>query len=738
MIRQGYYPLDPRVRRQVDALLGAGYEVDVICKRRADEAALQREGPLVVHRVRIASRRAGHLNYLAQYGAFFVFAAVLTAILHLRRRFDLVQVCTVPDSLVFAAIVPKLFGARVILDLHECMPEFYAVKFGAGMQHPVVRLIAWIEQAAIRFADLALTCTDQMRDAFVSRGAPADKVLVIVNSADESEFDPRRYPASPPSNGEFTVICHGTVERVYGIDTIVRAVSLLRDELPGLRLQIYGEGSALPEIRSLVSELELGDRVSVSGQFIPMDDLVKAIASADAGVVAMRRDLHRDLTLCNKMFDYIAMRKPAVVSRTHSVEAYFDDACFEMFDGGDPYDLARAIRELHSDPSLRIRLAERAAAANEPFRWPHQRKHYQDIVDRLIGKEAVGPDDGAARSMNRDLPLLAVAWDNHQARTQALADALGGRALYLRSRPQHKLALPIRYLVDGVRMWRLLGRHRPRALLVITPPVIPPVVALAWSLAHPCTVIVDCHTGAFHSWRWRWSMPLLRLACRHAKATLVHTTADEEIVRAWGVTPMLVPDDVPEMTQAEPLRPSPSPRVVVAGSLDGNEPVAAALAAARLLPDFEVRFTGDEHRVAAEIRRAAPANVVFTGWLDYRRFLGELLAAHVVAVFSTDPFIMNRAAFEGVGLARPLVLSDLPLLRVRFGEAAVFSTNHPSDMADAIRSAFHQQDELASRSTRLQGRLRAEHERALEQLRTVIEGGVRSIAQPVLEVAETQ
>ena len=107
-------------------------------------------------------------------------------------------------------------------------------------------------------------------------------------------------------------------------------------------------------------------------------------------------------------------------------------------------------------------------------------------------------------------------------------------------------------------------------------------------------------------------------------------------------------------------------------------------------------------------------------------------------MFSTDPFIMNRAAFEAVGLARPLVLSDLPLLRVRFGEAAVFSTNHPPDMADAIRRAFHHQDELASRSTRLQGRLRAEHERALEQLRIVIEGGVRSIAQPVLEVAETQ
>jgi glycosyltransferase involved in cell wall biosynthesis len=386
LIRQGYFPLDPRVRRQVDALLRSGFEVDVICKRRPDEPALERHGPLVVHRVPIAGRPSGHLNYLVQYGAFFVVAATLAASLHVRLRFDLVQVSTMPDSLVFAAFVPRLLGARILLDLHECMPEFYAVKFGTGLTHPVVRLIAGIEQAAIRFADAAITCTDQMRVAYESRGTPRHKVQVIVNSADESEFDPSRYRPAKRGTGEFTIICHGTVERVYGIDTIVRAVALLRDEIPGLRLEIYGEGTALPEIRSLISELQIENRVKVSGRFVPMDVLVQAIANADAGVVAMRRDLHRDLTHCNKMFDYIAMRKPAIVSRTRSVEAYFDDQCFAMFEPGDERDLARAIRELYLNPELGTRLAEQAAAANEPYRWALQRKLYQDIVRSVIGK----------------------------------------------------------------------------------------------------------------------------------------------------------------------------------------------------------------------------------------------------------------------------------------------------------------------------------------------------------------
>jgi glycosyltransferase involved in cell wall biosynthesis len=375
----------------VEALELAGHEVDVICLRRPGEQRLEKQGSVTAHRIPITTRRGGRINYVVQYGVFFAVAAVLSAVLHARRRFDVVQVNSMPDSLVFSAIVPRLLGARVLLDLHECMPEFYAVKFGVGLRHPAVRLVAWLEQAAIRFADGVITCTEQMRQAFVSRGAPPDKIEVVLNSANEDEFDPARQPSVRSEPEEFRLICHGTVERIFGIDVIVRAVALLRDELPGLRLAVVGEGSTLPEVRSLVEELGVSDRVQFSGRFVPLDDLVQAIASADAGIVALRRDIFRDLTHSNKMFDYITMRKPAIVSRTRSVEAYFDESCFQMFIPGDEHDLARAIRELHADPGLRNRLVSRAADVNQPYRWPHQRQRYQEIARALALGRARAP-----------------------------------------------------------------------------------------------------------------------------------------------------------------------------------------------------------------------------------------------------------------------------------------------------------------------------------------------------------
>src|SRR5260370_24469946 len=108
-----------------------------------------------------------------------------------------------------------------------------------------------MEQAAIRFADQVITCTEQMRSAFVSRGAQPAKIDVILNSSDEDEFDPGRATPSKPVPGELRLICHGTVERIFGIDVIVRAGALLKHEIPGRPLDIYGDGPALPEIQSL-------------------------------------------------------------------------------------------------------------------------------------------------------------------------------------------------------------------------------------------------------------------------------------------------------------------------------------------------------------------------------------------------------------------------------------------------------------------------------------------------------
>ena len=339
------------------------------------------EGVSVYH-LPIGRLRGGALRYFFEFVSFQLAATILVGALHLRRRYRVVETTSVPDWLVFAAIVPKLLGARVLLDLHECMPEYGATKYGVPMDHPMVRALGFLERASIRFADFVTTCTEQMRERFVERHAPAEKIAVILNSFDEERFPPERYRHAIREHDGFTLISHGTIEPNYGLDLVVRAVDLLKDKIPGLRFEIWGDGTHRAAVEALTRELGLEDRIQFSG-WVTMEKLLPHLAAADAGVVAVRRDPFREVTLCTKMFDLVSLGKPVVISRTRAVEAYFGSECFQMFESGDERGLAEAIYALYTDPDLQARLVQRATARGEPYRWVHQAKRYVEIVEGL-------------------------------------------------------------------------------------------------------------------------------------------------------------------------------------------------------------------------------------------------------------------------------------------------------------------------------------------------------------------
>jgi glycosyltransferase involved in cell wall biosynthesis len=383
VVRQHYVPQDTRVLREVTALADAGYEVDVLCVRKPGEATREQLGRVRIRRLAaVPGPGSGRARYLLRYLWFFVRAAVLVTLGHLRRRYQVVQVNSVPDALVFAAAVPRLTGARVLLDLQECMPEFFATKFGTSMSHPAVRLLIRLEQASIAFATAVVTPTAQLRELFVARGGDPAKISVVMDGADEEVF--RRRPQARPEPGRFTLISHGTIEERYGLDTAVEAVARLCAQIPGLRLRIYGEGSDKPRLARLARDCGVADQVWFSAGFVPFCELVEALSTADVGVVAMKRDAFRDVTLPGKLFDFVAMGLPAAVSRTRSVEETFGEDCFEYFTSGDAEDLARALRRLYEDPDGRARLADRACRVMEPYRWPAQRQAYLAVVDGLL------------------------------------------------------------------------------------------------------------------------------------------------------------------------------------------------------------------------------------------------------------------------------------------------------------------------------------------------------------------
>jgi hypothetical protein len=201
MVVLNSYPQgEVRVMREAEVLLRHGYQVDVICLRQPGEPFVTTHNGVGVYRVpmgRVMQRIAA--VQLLEYAAFLLMAFVTLTFLAFRRRYTSVQVHNLPDFLVFCALVPKLMGVPVILDLHDLMPEFYAARFGAGEQSLMMRLVKLQERLACQFADHVITVTEHWRRSLIRRHLPEDKCTVLMNLADDRIFNLTKSTATLPN-----------------------------------------------------------------------------------------------------------------------------------------------------------------------------------------------------------------------------------------------------------------------------------------------------------------------------------------------------------------------------------------------------------------------------------------------------------------------------------------------------------------------------------------------------------
>jgi glycosyltransferase involved in cell wall biosynthesis len=382
MVVHSYYPADPRVRREAEALLDAGWAVEIICLRGSSQPAVEDCGGATVYRLPVRRHRgSGIAVYLLEYFVFFVLASLRLIWLHLRRRYDVIQVHTMPDFLVFVGLFPRLMGARVVLDIHDLVPELYMLKFGGNTDHPVVRITRWVERQSCAFADHVLTAGEPFRRRLIARGVPGDKVTVVMNSA-----DPRLFSLRPPdtyrSDGNFTVMYHGGLFERYGLHIAVRAVAELHTRIPELQLRIYGEGEAVTSLRRLIEELRAESYISLGG-FVPLDTIPDLVQQADVGVVPYLQNPFTDLLYPTKAFEYIAMGVPVIISRTGAILELFAEVPDLFVEPGDVNDLALRILELYQNRARRIQLGDAAQRVYAPHTWERQRQAYLLLMGQL-------------------------------------------------------------------------------------------------------------------------------------------------------------------------------------------------------------------------------------------------------------------------------------------------------------------------------------------------------------------
>lgn len=387
------YPYEPRALRLAEAAQNAKYEVDVICLRQADEKDYEVYNGVHVYRVPISRSTSGSLlSILLQWCWFLLIAGARVTWLHLRHPYDIIHVHNMPDFLVFSALFPRFFGAKVILDVQDVSPELMAAKAKGRLRGVVWRLAIWQEYISIAFAHHVVTTGSLFEEVLMQRGVPKEKITSLLNSVDPRLFPPGRRCAPPfeSSGNAFILMYHGTLAERNGLDIAIRALALARRVVPRLQLHIqtFG-GEQLPVLKQLVMELGLSDSV-VFTDASPIDKLVDFVVHGDVGIIPYRCNGFSELVLPTKCYEYAWMQRPMIASDTRAIRSMFRPESIVLCDSSNPESFAEAIIDLYQHPEKRAQLVANAAEDYIPYQWETIAGCYQQLLASLCLKEEQG------------------------------------------------------------------------------------------------------------------------------------------------------------------------------------------------------------------------------------------------------------------------------------------------------------------------------------------------------------
>jgi glycosyltransferase involved in cell wall biosynthesis len=382
MLAYALYETDTRILQYAQALAARGDQVEVISLRTPGQPAQGLVNGIPVRRIQERGyTEKGKISFLLRILRFFCKSLALLTWRQFRRPYDLIHVHSVPDFLVFAALLPRLLGTKIILDIHDLLPEFYASKFGVSDKSLTFRLLLWEERLSCRFAHRVIAANHLWVQKLESRSVPPAKLSVFLNYPDTALFQPREKQGS---GGKFLILFPGSLNWHQGLDVAIRAFHHIADQVPEAEFHIYGDGGAKEDLIQLVERLRLQERVIFHG-WLPVPQIASLMAQADLAVVPKRKDSFGDQAFSTKTLEFMCLGVPLVLSDTTIDRHYFNDSVVRFFRSGDEQDLAQAMLQMIEDRELRERLAGNALEFVRAFDWNRKKLEYFELVDSLAG-----------------------------------------------------------------------------------------------------------------------------------------------------------------------------------------------------------------------------------------------------------------------------------------------------------------------------------------------------------------
>ena len=351
MIAYSDYNQDARIKSYIRILKKAGHCVDLLALKDASGKTVEHSEGFSLYRLSGKYRGGTKLSYAYSYLKFFLLAFLFLNKLDFRKKYSAIHVHNMPNFLVFATVLQRLRGKRVVLDNHDLMIPLYEAKFknnGKGFALPLLRL----EQKCSEAFSSAMICADHLQKEYLVKefDIPEEKITVILNLPHEDIF---RRIAVPKEDGVFKLVYHGTIAHRLGIDLMIEAMRKIRGQVP-VKLYIYGVGDFLDEVIALRDKYGLEKEVFIAGKAVPTEDLSEIICGMDAGLIANRKTDSTDRFMFPvKLLEYVYLGLPVIAPRLKIINRYFEEGMLYYYEPENIDDIVRNIILLYRDNNLR-------------------------------------------------------------------------------------------------------------------------------------------------------------------------------------------------------------------------------------------------------------------------------------------------------------------------------------------------------------------------------------------------
>ena len=369
------FSTDSRVQKETHAAAELGYQPDVYT---LSDKGLNKNYPFNFIKSYISQYKGSSKSkYIFSYLKFFLYCFFNLSFNFFKKRYKFIHFHNMPNFLVFSAIVPKLFGTKIILDIHDLMPELFSVKFNLSTTHFLIKLFYFEERISAKFATEIIATNSFHVERFKENGFENKRITQIINVADEKIF---YAPTKEETDSEELVLAYpSTLSKRLGIDSLIEALEILVKKGLLLKLNIYGDGEYRSEIIQIIKDKELESVIKLSESFISLKDLSFELDKAQVGVIPLPSNKSNDIAMPVKIYEFFAKKLCVVASDLPLLNYCFADTVL-FFKAGSSEDLARKIEYLYNNRKVMREFAEKGYKHFSSRTWDYYKTKYQSII----------------------------------------------------------------------------------------------------------------------------------------------------------------------------------------------------------------------------------------------------------------------------------------------------------------------------------------------------------------------